>query len=150
MNALTNELMTKVRDSTDFECSSCLSNCQDAHCDLGTFEHILIMSFIGGEIRGAEGVKPLPPTLIGGGLSPLIFQMCIQFSMLYTIKGSLKTTVRTQKTSETLRVENSKFPGGACPQTPLDGYWLLSLKPRPPHFCRTFSALVLTPISMLE
>ena len=33
------------------------------------------------------------------------------------------------------------FPGGACPQTTLDDYWLFSLKPEPPHFCRAFSAL---------
>ena len=35
--------------------------------------------------------------------------------------------------SESLRntLQESNFPGGACPQTPLDDYWLFCTKPEP-------------------
>ena len=79
--------------------------------------------YIGGEMGGAEGART-PPLWKMGGLSPLIFQMCILFSMPYTIQRSLKTTVRRpQKHSP--RVEKSKFSWGSMPPDP--PRWLFTI-----------------------
>ena len=37
--------------------------------------------------------------------------------------------------------KSPNFPGGACTQIPLDGWWFFFLKSEPPHFCRAFSTL---------
>ena len=100
--------------------------------------HVLVMQYIniGREIGGAEGAQA-PPTLKDGGLSlRLIFQGCILFSMPYTIKEASKLLSEgLRNTLRELKIPN--FPGGACPQTPLDDFWLLCLKFEPPHFCRS-------------
>ena len=90
---------------------------------------------------GAEGLEPPSPPHIEswGGLSSLIFQMCIPFSMSYTKEASKLLSEGLRNTLLELKIPN--FPGGACPQSPLDDYWLFCLKPEPPHFCRAFSAL---------
>ena len=81
----------------------------------------------------------------GGGLSPLIFQMNILFSMFYTTKRSPKLLSEGfRNTPWEMKIPN--FPGGACSPDPLVDYWLsLCRKPEtppPPHFYRVFSALV--------
>ena len=101
----------------------CEGTCSVKLVDHNKYAHSLSHTqlYIGGEIGG-------------GGAEPP------QFLDVYTFQHALHdTTVRTLKASETLSKswKSQIFLGEYAPRP---DYCLLCLKPKPPHFCRSFSA----------
>ena len=91
---------------------------------------------------GGEGNGGWAPPLERSRPEPPQFQLCILVSMPYTIKEASKLLLEgLRNTLWGSKIPN--FPGGACPHTPLDGYWLLALifEAWTPSFCESFSAL---------
>ena len=98
--------------------------------------HLLLQCHRRRNRGGGRGLEPLCFEKWGGAEPPHFSNVCTLNILLKSLKllsEGLRSTLWRSK------IPN--FPGGACPQTPLDSWWFSSLKPEPPHYCRGFSAL---------